>query len=38
VVRGEVTGKLDGNRVSVELEARSGEDKVLTKARAIVQL
>jgi acyl dehydratase len=38
VVRGEVTEKLDGNRVTVELEARSGTDKVLTKARAVVQL
>jgi acyl dehydratase len=38
VVRGEVTEKLDGNRVAVELEARAGDNKVLTKARAVVQL
>jgi acyl dehydratase len=37
-VGGTVTGKLDGNRVAVEIEARSGTDKVLAKARAVVQL
>ncbi len=38
VVTGEVLAKLDGDRVEVELEARSAGDKVLTRARAIVQL
>jgi len=37
-VSGTVVEKLDGNRVAVELVARSGADKVLTKARAVVQL
>jgi acyl dehydratase len=38
VVTGEVTEKLDGNRVVVTLTARSGDDKVLTGARATVRL
>jgi len=38
VVGGTVVGKLAGNRVEVELEARSGGDKVLARARATVQL
>ena len=35
---GVVTGKLDGNRVTVDVTARSGEAKVLTRARAVVRL
>jgi acyl dehydratase len=38
VVVGTVVGKLAGNRVEVDLVARSGTEKVLAKARAIVQL
>jgi acyl dehydratase len=38
VVGGTVTEKLDGNRVVVELQARSAGEKVLAKARAVVQL
>jgi acyl dehydratase len=37
-VAGTVTAKLDGHRVAVELSARSGEAKVLTRARAVVCL
>jgi acyl dehydratase len=37
-VSGTVEEKLDGNRVAVALTARSGGSKVLTKARAVVQL
>jgi hypothetical protein len=37
-VSGVVTDKLDGNRVAVDLSARSGGDKVLTRARAVVRL
>jgi len=37
-VSGQVEEKLDGNRVAVALTARSGEAKVLTRARAVVQL
>ena len=37
-VSGVVTGKLDDRRVSVELTARSGTDKVLGRARAVLQL
>jgi len=33
-----VTEKLDGNRVALELTARSAGTKVLTKARAVVRL
>ena len=35
---GVVAEKLDGNRVAVELTARSGDEKVLTRARAVVRL
>jgi acyl dehydratase len=38
VVGGTVVGKLAGNRVEVDLVARSGGEKVLARARAIVQL
>jgi acyl dehydratase len=37
-VYGTVAEKLDGNRVAVDLDARSGDAKVLAKARAVVQL
>ncbi len=37
-VSGVVEDKLDGNRVAVALTARSGGTKVLTAARAVVQL
>jgi acyl dehydratase len=37
-VSGTVTEKLDGNRVAVELTARSEGAKVLTRARAVVRL
>ena len=37
-VSGVVTGKLDGNRVTVDVTARSGDTKVLTRARATVRL
>ena len=37
-IGGVVTGELDGNRVAVELTARSGDAKVLTRARAVVRL
>jgi len=37
-VTGKVTEKLDDRRVAVELTARSGEDKVLGKAKAVLQL
>jgi acyl dehydratase len=37
-VSGEVTEKLDGNRVALALTARSGDTKVLTRARAVVRL
>jgi acyl dehydratase len=37
-IGGVVTGKLDGNRVSVDLTARSGDAKVLTRAQAVVRL
>jgi hypothetical protein len=35
---GVVTGKLDGNKVTVDVTARSGDTKVLTRARATVRL
>ena len=38
VVKGTVAEKLDDRRVSVELDARVGDSKVLAKARAVVQL
>jgi len=37
-VSGQVEEKLDGNLVAVGLTARSGEAKVLTRARAVVRL
>jgi acyl dehydratase len=37
-VTGVVAEKIDGNRVVVEVTARSGEAKVLTRARAVVRL
>jgi acyl dehydratase len=37
-VSGQVEEKLDGNRVAIVLTARSGEAKVLSRARAVVQL
>ena len=37
-IAGVVTGKLDGNRVTVDVTARSGEVKVLTRAHAVVRL
>ena len=37
-VGGTVEEKLDGNKVVVALSAYSGEDKVLTQARAVVKL
>jgi len=37
-VSGVVTGQLDGNRVTVDVTARSGEAKVLTRAQAVVRL
>ena len=38
VVSGMVEEKLDDNRVTLALTAKSGEDKVLTRARAVVRL
>jgi hypothetical protein len=37
-VTGTVAEKLDGNQVAVAITARSGEAKVLTRARAVVRL
>jgi acyl dehydratase len=37
-VSGQVEEKLDGNRVAIGLTARSGEARVLSRARAVVQL
>jgi acyl dehydratase len=37
-ISGVVTGQLDGNRVSVDVTARSGDAKVLTRAHAVVRL
>jgi acyl dehydratase len=37
-VSGVVTGQLEGNQVSVDVTARSGDAKVLTRARAVVRL
>jgi len=37
-VSGTIEEKLDGNRVVLALTARSGEAKVLTRARAVVRL
>jgi acyl dehydratase len=35
---GVIAEKIDGNRVAVDLTARSGDAKVLTRARAVVRL
>jgi acyl dehydratase len=37
-VCGVVTGQLDGHRVTVDVTARSGDTKVLTRAQAVVRL
>jgi acyl dehydratase len=37
-ISGVVRDRLDDNRVAVDLTARSGEAKVLTRARAVVRL
>jgi acyl dehydratase len=37
-VAGKIEEKLDDNRVVISLTARSGESKVLTRARAVVKL
>jgi acyl dehydratase len=37
-ISGVVTGKLDDHRVTVDVTARSGETKVLTRAQAVVRL
>jgi len=37
-VSGQVEEKLDGNRVAVGLTAKSGDAKVLTRARAVIRL
>ncbi|HEX5188292.1 MAG TPA: MaoC family dehydratase [Streptosporangiaceae bacterium] len=37
-VSGQVTEKLDGNRVALALTARSADTKVLTRASAVVRL
>ena len=37
-IAGAVTGQLEGNQVTVELTARSGDAKVLTRAHAVVRL
>ena len=37
-VGGKIDEKLDGNRVALALTARSGEAKVLSRARAVVKL
>jgi hypothetical protein len=37
-VTGKVEEKLDGNLVAVAITARSGEAKVLSRARAVVRL
>ena len=37
-VSGVIAEKLEGNRVAVDLTARSGDAKVLTRARAVVRL
>ena len=36
--KAQVTEKLDGGRVAVEIVARSGGEAVLTQARAVVRL
>jgi acyl dehydratase len=37
-IEGVVTGKLDGNQVTVDVTARTGETKVLTRAHAVIRL
>src|SRR4029077_7954737 len=37
-IAGVVTGKLDGNQVTVDVTDRSGDAKVLTRAHAVVRL
>ena len=37
-IAGVVTGKLDVNQVAVDITARSGDAKVLTRAHAVVRL
>jgi len=37
-IAGVVTGRLDGHQVSVDVTARSGDTKVLTRAHAVVRL
>jgi acyl dehydratase len=37
-IAGVVAEKLEGNRVTVDVTARSGDAKVLTRARAVVRL
>jgi len=37
-ITGVVTGQLDGNRVAVDVTARSADVKVLTRAQAVVRL
>ncbi len=37
-IAGVVTGQLDGNQVAVDVTAKSGDAKVLTRARAVVRL
>ena len=37
-IAGVVTGMLDGNQVAVDIFARSGDAKVLTRAHAVVRL
>ena len=37
-IAGAVTGKLDGSQVTVEITARSGDAKVLTRAHAVVRV
>lgn len=37
-VSGQVEEKLEGNQVAIALTARSGDTKVLTRARAVVKL
>jgi acyl dehydratase len=37
-VSGQIEEKLDGNRVALALTARAADTKVLTRARAVVQL
>ena len=37
-ISGKVTGKLDDNKVAIDLTARSGDTKVLSRSRAVVRL